>query len=482
MRRPIREISIERRSDDDDDNDTIGSSLKVLESTDTSTDDNRCNLRKLSSHEFSKVSPQYWNTMIHTGEPLLAEETSRIKPPNNKEDEKATANHEEREEAPAEYIPPMLMLEKNSTDSLSPMVDKYNLPGATGDSYHTSQQSLSNVPTGLGTETYASTFVSSNPTSSNTYDDYYTVDDNVSFTFETKFSGTFWSRESGGGASGSESLESDHTPVTQSFAWTCILLSACQFGLLSTQILLCGFASISVNPFLGPYPDAISEFGGKNTYLLLEEEQYYRFITPIFLHVGFVHLLVNVYFQLRTCAYLEQEWGCFLWILVYVVSGFGGCLVASVIDPNNIGVCSSGALMGIFGAKIAQTITWSVFGLRKEYVKQGSNMMVEQLGSVVWSATAVFLLTFLTYIDWSGHLGGLVTGFLAGMTLFSYAIKNPLTRTVWACIGIAGLVTGAIVLLIELLVNTEADEELADECNYFRNLYPEGFVCECAWD
>ena len=84
--------------------------------------------------------------------------------------------------------------------------------------------------------------------------------------------------------------------------------------------------------------------------------------------------------------------------------------------------------------------------------------MIEQLGGVVWSATLVFLLTFLTYIDWSGHLGGLFTGFLAGIALFSYAIADVLSRTIWTSIGIAGIVIGATLSLSVLFTITETDE------------------------
>ena len=75
-----------------------------------------------------------------------------------------------------------------------------------------------------------------------------------------------------------------------------------------------------------------------------------------------------------------------------------------------------------------------------------------------------FFLTFLTYIDWSGHLGGLFTGFLAGIALFSYAIADGFSRTIWTSIGIAGIVIGATLSLSVLFTITETDEELSDAC------------------
>ena len=276
----------------------------------------------------------------------------------------------------------------------------------------------------------------------------------------------------------SSSLGSSSLVVKQQVAWGCIFLSAGQFGVLITQVLMCGIASLVINPMIGPYPDAFSEWGGKNTYLLVEDEQYFRLITPTFLHVGFLHLLINVFFQLETCAYLEREWGFCTWIIIYLISGFGSCLAASAIDPNVIGVCSSGALMGLFGAKIAQTIMWTALDVREEYVDQAAGIF-DRLGGTVCSASVIFFLTFLTYIDWAGHLGGFVTGFLVGMQFFAYAIRNRPTRAILRFIGILGMVIGGVVLGVLLFHYTEADEDLADACDYFRNLYPEGYACEC---
>jgi membrane associated rhomboid family serine protease len=274
------------------------------------------------------------------------------------------------------------------------------------------------------------------------------------------------------------SIEEGSVIIKQQVAWGCIGLSAVQFAILTTQVLLCGFAYASINPMLGPYPDAFSEWGGKNTYLLVEDGQYWRYITPTFLHVGYLHLMVNVFFQLETCAYFEREWGFFPWLFIYLCSGLGATLAASAIDPNLIGVCSSGALMGFFGARIAQAITWTAFETKVDYQGQGG-VIFERLGGTVCSAAVVFFLTFLTYIDWSGHLGGLFAGFLVGFIYFAHAIQNPRTRRTVIFFAFLGLVLGGFALWAILYHIAQYDEELADACNYFRNLYREDYSCEC---
>jgi len=431
--------------------------------------------------------------IIHKKEPLLSNKKGGTK--------KKKEKNIREEEPPPMYLPPRLIaLEINHSIDSVEHIDRYQLPetissetqGISVQKNASVLSALENNTNEIGVlerqETGTATYASTEPTL-NTFDDYTINDRTTDCTDDTTYASRQskisnaslnykYSKES---VSDGDSLASYRSPIKQQTAWTCIILSALQFGILCTQILMCGVAAIAVNPMIGPYPDAISEWGGKNTYLLVEEEQYYRFITPTFLHVGFLHLLVNVIFELKVCADLEREWGFLLWICIYVISGIGSCLTAFTIDPNAIGVCSSGALMGLFGAKIAQSITWTMFKVNKDYRKQADGMF-EQLGGVVWSAILLFFLTIFTYIDWSGHLGGLVTGFLAGMTIFSFAITNIYSRAIWASIGIISMMTGATVLGVALFMHTEADEELADICDYFRNLYPEGYNCECAWD
>jgi hypothetical protein len=135
--------------------------------------------------------------------------------------------------------------------------------------------------------------------------------------------------------------------------------------------------------------------------------------------------------------------------------------------------------MGMFGAKIAQTVAWSIFELKNSLLAQSSRF--DQLGGVMCSAAMLSLLSFFTFIDWSGHMGGLCSGLLAGMVLFAKPIASRAFRAIWATTGFFGLIIG-VTILTKKLVHIEADEELGDACQYFRSLYPEGYDCECVWD
>ena len=271
--------------------------------------------------------------------------------------------------------------------------------------------------------------------------------------------------------------EDESVVMKQKIAILCIAVSALQLALLLIQLILCGVASVDVNPMIGPFPDAFSEWGGKNAYLMIEGKQYFRIITPVLLHVGVLHLLVNVFCQLETCAYFEREWGSWRWLFFYIISGIGCVATSSVVNPDAIGVCSSGALMGLFGAKIAQVISWSCFE-----IQQNVQVHLDQLGGVMCSAAIISILSCFTYIDLAGHMGGLGAGFLAGMFVFSNQIESTCIRILWGGTGLLGLLGASGLVGYLLLFETYADPELGDACSYFRNLYPEGYDCECVWN
>jgi membrane associated rhomboid family serine protease len=282
------------------------------------------------------------------------------------------------------------------------------------------------------------------------------------------------------GQSSEEDEEDDLLESKQNIAVVCIAVSAVQFMALITQMSMCGVASIDVNNMIGPYPDAFSEWGGKNAYLMMDEHQYWRLITPVLLHVGVLHLLVNVFCQLETCAYFEREWGSLQWLIIYIVSGVGCVATSCVTSPDEIGVSSSGALMGIFGAKLAQIIGWTLFDLRNRAYYDA--VRLDQLGGLMCSISMLSILSFFTYIDWAGQVGGLLTGFLAGMFLFSHPIDSAVARFLWGTTGFLGLLGGGLALSYLLVYEIVPDEDLADACSYFRNLYPEDYDCECVWN
>lgn len=274
--------------------------------------------------------------------------------------------------------------------------------------------------------------------------------------------------------------ESEYLRQKQKLAILSIILSAGQLAVLMLQLALCGVAPLDVNPIIGPYPDAFSDWGGKNAYLLVKELQLWRFITPAFLHVGVLHLLCNAVVQLETCAYFERQWGSFRWLLIYLVSEAGCVVLSCSIDPDTIAVGSSGALAGLFGAKLAQSLAACAFEVTDE--SDDVNLNASQVVGMLCMFTLVALMSALSYVEWSGHVGGLVAGFFAGFLFLSASFKTCCSRFILVSFGLIGLALVFTFSTMWLFTEVEPYEELADSCQYFRQLFAEGYDCQCLWD
>eukprot|EP01090_Pellita_catalonica_P004487 TRINITY_DN1430_c0_g1_i1.p2 TRINITY_DN1430_c0_g1~~TRINITY_DN1430_c0_g1_i1.p2 ORF type:complete len:171 (+),score=34.11 TRINITY_DN1430_c0_g1_i1:95-607(+) len=60
-----------------------------------------------------------------------------------------------------------------------------------------------------------------------------------------------------------------------------------------------GFADPEENPLLGPDMETLLDFGAKAYYEIVDDYQLWRFFTPIFLHAGVIHIVMNMIFQLQ---------------------------------------------------------------------------------------------------------------------------------------------------------------------------------------
>uniref|UniRef100_A0A6T6G4P5 rhomboid protease n=1 Tax=Craspedostauros australis TaxID=1486917 RepID=A0A6T6G4P5_9STRA len=279
-----------------------------------------------------------------------------------------------------------------------------------------------------------------------------------------------------------EGEEEDIYIVKQKYGYFSILFSVGQVAVLIIMMAQCGVAPININPMFGPYPDALSEWGGKNAFNILEEHEWWRLITPIMLHAGVIHLLCNIAVQLETGAFFEREWGSTNWLIIYLTSALGSSVLSVIAMPDAISVGSSGAVMGLFGGKLAEVICRCCESDKTEQGRIGHQVRKEQCAGVTCSVVVVMLFSFIPYVDWAAHLGGLLAGLVVGVMVFSLKIKTLTWRLAWFIVGTAltGLFFG---ISLFAMYNGDIDvaDELEDVCGYYKENF-DNYECNCMRD
>src|SRR5262249_41615144 len=80
--------------------------------------------------------------------------------------------------------------------------------------------------------------------------------------------------------------------------------------------------------------------------------QYWRVITSCFLHIGIIHLLLNMWCLWSLGRLLERLVGPATTVGVYLVTGVGAALLSLSWDPMRVSAGASGAIFGIAGTLI----------------------------------------------------------------------------------------------------------------------------------
>jgi rhomboid protease GluP len=134
---------------------------------------------------------------------------------------------------------------------------------------------------------------------------------------------------------------------------------------------------------------------------LVFEGQWWRIVTPIFLHIGLWHFLLNSYALFILCPPIEKIIGSFKFLALYLIAGICGNVLSVFMLPNALSAGASGALFGIIGA---------CFGLNYRYRLFHSSLM-QQLILLLVLNVIISLTPGLNINIWA-HLGGLISGFL----------------------------------------------------------------------
>jgi rhomboid protease GluP len=137
--------------------------------------------------------------------------------------------------------------------------------------------------------------------------------------------------------------------------------------------------------------------------------QWWRFVTPIFIHIGMLHLIFNSYALWIVGPQVEKLYGGARFVILYVLTGVAGVYGSYFYHPNTISAGASGAIFGLFGVLL-------VFGLR--YRNSIPPFFARAVGTGVLPVIVLNLIIGFSIpaIDNSAHISGLLMGaILAGV-------------------------------------------------------------------
>ncbi len=146
-------------------------------------------------------------------------------------------------------------------------------------------------------------------------------------------------------------------------------------------------------------------YGAKDNDLIVHG-QYWRFITPIFLHANLLHVGLNMLNLAVLGVFLERIVGHIRFLLVYLVTGVVSIIASFYFSPQEISIGASGAIFGLVGA-------YSIFVLvHRRAFRRGGIPALLWLVFVIGGNLSIGL--FIPNIDNYAHLGGLLSGCLLG--------------------------------------------------------------------
>jgi membrane associated rhomboid family serine protease len=157
---------------------------------------------------------------------------------------------------------------------------------------------------------------------------------------------------------------------------------------------------------------------------LINAGEWWRFVTPVFLHIGWIHLLVNMYSLFILGPYVERLYGSAKFVFFWVATGVAGVLASYLasgmeMQPGVLGrflfrggdgpsAGASGALFGLIGVLF-------VFGIKFRHELPEGFKRAFGTGMIPTILINLFIGYTIPFIDNAAHMGGFVAGALLAL-------------------------------------------------------------------
>ena len=168
-----------------------------------------------------------------------------------------------------------------------------------------------------------------------------------------------------------------------------------------------------------PTPEVLLKFGAKDLPALVHGE-YWRFFTPIFVHIGLLHFFFNSMGLYYVGYHLETILGAGWFFAIYLVAGILGNISSATFSVA-VSAGASGALFGLLGAG------FTLERLVRDKIQRLTGRRPRQ---TVYASMVVINLIFgflVPGIDNAAHLGGMVAGIVVALIMLNFR-RNELVE------------------------------------------------------
>ncbi|MBN8236631.1 rhomboid family intramembrane serine protease [Halobacillus kuroshimensis] len=146
--------------------------------------------------------------------------------------------------------------------------------------------------------------------------------------------------------------------------------------------------------------ETLISYGAKYNPAIMDGE-WWRIFTSTFLHIGFIHLFMNMLALYYLGSAVERIYGTVRFAVIYFAAGLFGGMASFMMNPS-VAAGASGAIFGLFGALLFFGVQYKQLFLRT----MGYNLIV-----IIGINIAFGVM--VPQVDNGAHIGGLIGGFTA---------------------------------------------------------------------
>jgi membrane associated rhomboid family serine protease len=221
---------------------------------------------------------------------------------------------------------------------------------------------------------------------------------------------------------------------------------------------------LKVNPLIGPSSETLIKVGARQSDLIVNHGQYFRLFTPLVLHAGWIHYVINMMALYFIGGAFEQSHGWLSACVLFIVPAVGGNILSAICLPQYISVGASGGIFGLIGGCLADiAINWNLLFL-KSTTEEGDRW---RHGMVLFWLILDILLNCIIgltpYVDNFTHLGGLIYGLLCGLSTIEkmavgfFGLQSDQLSWKMYLTRFLGLITSVVAIMITTVVLVQSD-------------------------